>query len=385
VRPTSARLQSCARRGTTDGHRVAYLLLGPLCGHWAEGPVSPSKYVRIASAVSLRVLRREVMYRSNTLHVPSRAVRCNLPAGRQLGARAGAWRRRSALPCSPALLRRRRALRRRRNLMVLPWVPPIRVQLTPPAEALLTFAASCAAVPFSAHPPGRIDSPPPLWYVNDHEEAIGQGRAEFVRAGDALRRLDCLQLDWLRATVQGDVLAICSRQFGVLWLMNANRLLPKAASDASGTDCVAMCWGTSTRHVRVPTRPLTRPPALRPTVALSLAGAGGRGAALRALGPRQRHRALPRALVLTPPPRLWAARLPGRAAAAAALRKGRSASHAAGLHRGVRPCRVDLTSFRPHVLGYRCLPLVVKSRQHGAKGPAATCAATCRRPRSLAC
>ena len=140
--------------------------------------------------------------------------------------------------------------------MVLPWVPPIRVQLTPPAEALLTFAASCAAVPFSAHPPGRIDSPPPLWYVNDHEEAIGQGRAEFVRAGDALRRLDCLQLDWLRATVQGDVLAICSRQFGVLWLMNANRLLPKAASDASGTDCVAMCWGTSTRHVREPARPL---------------------------------------------------------------------------------------------------------------------------------
>ena len=228
--------------------------------------------------------------------------------------------------------------------MVLPWVPPIRVQLTPPAEALLTFAASCSAVPFSAHPPGRIDSPPPLWYVNDHEEAIGQGRAEFVRAGDALRRLDCLQLDWLRATVQGDVLAICSRQFGVLWLMNANRLLPKAASDASGTDCVAMCWGTSTRHVRVPTRPLTRPPALRPTVALSLAGAGGRGAALRALGPRQRHRALPRALVLTPPPRLWAARLPGRAAAAAALRKGRSASHAAGLHRGVRPCRQHVGS-----------------------------------------
>ena len=120
-------------------------------------------------------------------------------------------------------------------------------------------------------------------YVNDHEEAIGQGRAEFVRAGDALRRLDCLQLEWLRATVQGDVLAICSRQFGVLWLMNANRLLPKAASAASGTDCVAMSWGTTARHVRAPRDPharshtlthpraLTRPhapglPALRPSV-----------------------------------------------------------------------------------------------------------------------
>ncbi len=157
--------------------------------------------------------------------------------------------------------------------MVLPWIPPIRVQLTPPSEALLTFAVACAGAPFSAHPPGLIDSPPPLWYVADHEEAIGQGRAEFVRAGDALRRLDCLQLDWLRATVQGDVLAICSRQFGALWLMNANRLLPKAASAASGTDCVAMSWGTTGRHVREPRAPsltrlaraLTRPALLRPS------------------------------------------------------------------------------------------------------------------------
>ena len=229
--------------------------------------------------------------------------------------------------------------------MVLPWVPPIRVQLTPPSEALLTFAVACAGAPFSAHPPGLIDSPPPLWYVADHEEAIGQGRAEFVRAGDALRRLDCLQLDWLRATVQGDVLAICSRQFGALWLMNANRLLPKAASAASGTDCVAMSWGTTGRHVREPRAPsltrlsraLTRPHSCAPADrALSRAGAGGRGAALRALGSRERRRALPRALVLAPPPCLRSARLPGRAAAAAALRKGRGASHAAGLHGEVR-------------------------------------------------
>ena len=237
-------------------------------------------------------------------------------------------------------LRRRRARRRRRNVMVLPWIPPIRVQLTPPSEALLTFAVACAGAPFSAHPPGLIDSPPPLWYVNDHEEAVGQGRAEFVRAGDALRRLDCLQLDWLRATVQGDVLAICSRQFGVLWLMNANRLLPKAARAASGTDCVAMSWGTTARHVREPRAPhapsRARPSCAPADRALSLAGAGGRGAALRALGSRDRHRALSRALVLAPPPRLRAARLSGRAAAAAALREGRGASHAAGLHGEVR-------------------------------------------------
>ena len=73
--------------------------------------------------------------------------------------------------------------------MVLPWVPPIRVQLTPPAEALLTFAASCAAVPFSAHPPGRIDSPPPLWYVNDHEEVAVIVALRFLL--DAL-----LELEW---------------------------------------------------------------------------------------------------------------------------------------------------------------------------------------------
>lgn len=156
--------------------------------------------------------------------------------------------------------------------MGVPWIPPIRVQLAPPSEALLAFAVACAVAPFSAHPPGLIDAPPPLWYVNDHEETIGQGRAEFVRAGDALQRLDCLQLDWLRATVQGDVLAICSRQFGMLWLMNANRLLPKAAS---GSYCVAMSWGTTARHVRESHTPHARHSCGSADRALSHSGAGG--------------------------------------------------------------------------------------------------------------
>ena len=130
------------------------------------------------------------------------------------------------------------------------WIPPLRLQLTAPSDALVAFAVACAAAPFSGHPPGRIEAPPPLWHVADHEEAIGQGGEAYRRAADALRRLDCMQLDWLRATVQGDVLAICSRQFGLVWLMNANRLLPTEEASGCGPDCVAMSWGTTARHVR---------------------------------------------------------------------------------------------------------------------------------------
>ena len=211
------------------------------------------------------------------------------------------------------------------------WIPPIRVQLTPPSEALLTFALACATTPFSAHPPGLIDSPPPFWYVNDHEETIGQGHAAFLRASGALQRLDCMQLDWLRATVQGGVLAICSRQFGALWLMNANRLLPEEARDS---DCVAMSWGTTAHHVRANHTPrLPCAPASPSAPTLSLAGAGRRGAPVCALGPRDRRRALPRALVLASSAPVRGARLSRRAAATAPLRAGCGARHEASLHR----------------------------------------------------
>ena len=48
-------------------------------------------------------------------------------------------------------------------------------------------------------------------------------------------------------TVRGDVLAICSRQFGCAWLLNANRLLERSSGRREAT----LRWATSRRHVLV--------------------------------------------------------------------------------------------------------------------------------------
>ena len=126
------------------------------------------------------------------------------------------------------------------------WLPPIRLQLEAPTAALERFAIACALAPLSDHPRDRLDAPPRLWHVNDREEVVGHGAAAYTRAVDALRCLECMQLPWLRATVQGDVLAICSRQFGLVWLMNANRMArPLPPADHSA----AVGWDTTTRHV----------------------------------------------------------------------------------------------------------------------------------------
>ena len=131
-------------------------------------------------------------------------------------------------------------------VLALLWVPPIRLQLAAPTAALERFAVACARAPLSDHPRDRLDAPPRLWHVSDREEVVGRGAAAYARAEEALLRLECMQLPWLRATVQGDVLAICSRQFGLVWLMNANRMarpLPPADSSA------AVGWDTTIRHV----------------------------------------------------------------------------------------------------------------------------------------
>ena len=101
-----------------------------------------------------------------------------------------------------------------RDLMVGFWLPQI-VWLAPhpPLQQLEHFAHKCSEVGIAEYPGSTLDPHPPAgWYVNHAENNIGSGRAAYCRAKLALEKLECLQLDWLRANVDGDTLAICARQ-----------------------------------------------------------------------------------------------------------------------------------------------------------------------------
>lgn len=150
-------------------------------------------------------------------------------------------------------------------LLILPivgpstlWTPPLRVRGDAPLAALRSFAADCGGCPLSRYPRDRLCGVsahkavlPAGWHINSHECVIGTGREAFERARLALKRFDCLQLGWLSATTAGDTLAICSRQLGCVWLMNANRLL---MSSDTGT-------GTG-RGDRIPDRQIPLSPAI---------------------------------------------------------------------------------------------------------------------------
>ena len=126
---------------------------------------------------------------------------------------------------------------------------PLYIAARRPLAALDRFAVSCADAEIAPHP-GSLASPPEIprgWRVNRHEVVIGEGREAYRRARAALQRLDFMRLPWLDVTVRGDVLAICSRQFGCAWLLNANRLLERSSGRREAT----LRWATSRRHVLV--------------------------------------------------------------------------------------------------------------------------------------
>eukprot|EP00965_Chrysotila_dentata_P262750 6214661-Pleurochrysis_carterae.AAC.4 len=104
------------------------------------------------------------------------------------------------------------------------WLLPIRMQLSPPLDALRSFAQQARSVELSAHPHGRIESGdlPKGWYVSNVRRVVGHGAAAYEDGRAALRRLDCMQLPWLKASVDDSVLAICSRQ---LWCARAPRFV----------------------------------------------------------------------------------------------------------------------------------------------------------------
>ena len=118
----------------------------------------------------------------------------------------------------------------------------------PSADDLAAFARGATAAP-SCTLPGSIgdDSMPEGgWYINRHQRPIGRGRDAYRRATAALASLDCLELGWLTHRCYADCLAICSRQLGVFWVFNANRIY---ARHERGARACSVSWITPRRHV----------------------------------------------------------------------------------------------------------------------------------------
>ena len=127
------------------------------------------------------------------------------------------------------------------------WLPPLLLHAPgarPAAGGVLAFARASTDAQQCIYP-GSVDDLPPRWFVNRSERQIGRGEKAYEKAAAALAALDCLELEWLTHSRDDSALAICSRQFGVLWMMNANRIIQQAAKP---TEC-SMTWATTRRHV----------------------------------------------------------------------------------------------------------------------------------------
>jgi uncharacterized protein (UPF0548 family) len=83
------------------------------------------------------------------------------------------------------------------------------------------------------------------WWINRSRESVGHGQAAFARASRALAELEVFEQPWLTAHRRHHVLSIGSRQFGCLWVMNANFVLHSESNPRSES----VTFGTTTRHV----------------------------------------------------------------------------------------------------------------------------------------
>lgn len=128
------------------------------------------------------------------------------------------------------------------------WLPPLCLSIRQPAaEDVSSFAHAMSTEEVQlCRYTGTVNDLPRGWFVNKSQQCIGKGHEAFERASEALVALECLQLPWLSAGVHDDVLAICSRQFFVLWIMNANRFL--SPPQVRNGQC-SVTWATTRRHV----------------------------------------------------------------------------------------------------------------------------------------
>eukprot|EP00962_Isochrysis_galbana_P034980 scaffold11925_cov101-Isochrysis_galbana.AAC.1 len=132
------------------------------------------------------------------------------------------------------------------------WLPPIRVSMTPPLDDWLhAFARAAADAPIANFPQGCIESEsyPRGWFVNHREVKVGCGRKVFLECAAALNRLECMNHSWLRCSEADGVLVVCARQFGVVWLSNVNRMLPRQSSSGPRARACTVGWQCTRKHV----------------------------------------------------------------------------------------------------------------------------------------
>ena len=137
------------------------------------------------------------------------------------------------------------------TLCVALWMPPVRVGRPSPL-AIEEDALRAAAAPLSKYNGSTdLDAPrlPRGWHVNRAETVIGHGRPAYERAANALQRLELLEHTWLAArcvcATDRELLAVCSRQWGCVWLTNTNLVLRREC----GARRSSVSWGTTRRHV----------------------------------------------------------------------------------------------------------------------------------------
>jgi uncharacterized protein (UPF0548 family) len=132
------------------------------------------------------------------------------------------------------------------------WLPPIRISKTPPRdEQLRALAIAAADAPIADFPRGCIqkESFPRGWFVNRREVKVGCGREVFLECAAALDRLECMSHPWLRCKEADGILVVCARQFGVVWLSNANRMLPRQSSSGPRARASTVGWQCTRKHV----------------------------------------------------------------------------------------------------------------------------------------
>lgn len=124
------------------------------------------------------------------------------------------------------------------------WLPSMHIGRTaPPEDRLLADAHAAMSAPLSRYSGSTadVDSLPRGWLVCRRISRIGHGRADYEHAMQALNDLEFFELGWLTARQEEDVIVVASRQFAVIWLTIANRVLHREPG--------AITFGTTRRHV----------------------------------------------------------------------------------------------------------------------------------------
>ncbi len=119
----------------------------------------------------------------------------------------------------------------------------------PSSQQILGFLRRSESLPLSYAPIGLVDRVTSGFVVDNHSVVVGQGRAAFDRAREALLAWRHFELGWLdlwpqRAPIiEGTVVASCIRHLG-FWSMNACRVIYVRDIETE----FAFAYGTLTNH-----------------------------------------------------------------------------------------------------------------------------------------